>query len=57
MFKAKFIISSTNFYNFFLIITSYIKNQTRILKKISKLSTKIFLKKKMLTRPNLIFII
>ena len=46
MFKTKFIISTCQFL-FFLIITSIIKNKTRIIEKnISNINIKIFIKKK-----------
>ena len=46
MFKTKFVISIIMFI-IFLIITSIIKNETRIVeKRFIKLNTKIFLKKK-----------
>ena len=55
MLKAKFIISSIIFI-IFLIITSYIKNETRIVeKRMSKLSTKIFLKQKDVNEAQLDF--
>ena len=56
MFKTKFIISSIIFISF-LVITSIIKNKTRILeKKISNLNIKYLIKKKILMKHNLIFL-
>tara|TARA_B100000963_G_scaffold328632_1_gene317368 strand:- start:3953 stop:4291 length:339 start_codon:yes stop_codon:yes gene_type:complete len=55
MFKAKFIISTLIFI-ILLIFTSLIKNETRIVeKKISKLNSKIFLKKKDINETQLDF--
>ncbi len=55
MFKAKFIISTIIFITF-LIVTSVIKNETRIVEKqISKLNTKVFLKKKDINEAQLDF--
>ena len=55
MFKTKFIISTTLFI-IFLIITSTIKNNTRLIeKKISNLNPKILLKKKDLNESQLEF--
>ena len=56
MFKTKFVISVSIFITF-LVITSTIKNKTRILEKqISSLNIDIFNKKKIFMRHNLIFI-
>ena len=55
MFKTKFIISTAIFV-IFLIITSAIKNQTRVIeKKISNLSLKILFKKKNINEAQLDF--
>ena len=55
MFKTKFIISAIIFTTF-LIITSVIKNETRIIEKqISKLNVKVFLKKKDINESQLDF--
>ena len=52
MFKTKFIISVSIFITF-LVITSAVKNKTRILEKeISSINEKILHKKKILTRHN-----
>ena len=57
MFKTKLIISISIFVTF-LIITSAIKNKTRIIEKeISSLNIKIFQKQKILMKHNLISII
>ena len=55
MFKKKFIISTTVFI-IFLLITSAIKNQTRIIEKnISSLNTKILAKKKNINEAQMDF--
>lgn len=55
MFKTKFVITASLFI-VFLIITSFIKNKTRILeKKISNLNTKILIKKKDINETQLDF--
>ena len=55
MFKKKFIISTTVFV-IFLLITSIIKNQTRIIEKnISSLNTKIFAKKQNINEAQMDF--
>lgn len=55
MFKTKFIISTTIFV-LFLIITSVIKNKTRVIeKKISNLNERIFIKKKDINETQLDF--
>ncbi len=55
MFKTKFIITTTIFISL-LVITSALKNKTRVLeKKISNLSTKILLKKKDINETQLDF--
>jgi len=55
MFKIKFIIT-TSLFIFFLLITSLIKNETRILeKKISNLNAKILIKKKDINETQLDF--
>jgi len=55
MFKTKFIIT-TSLFIVFLLITSFIKNKTRILeKKISNLNTKILIKKKDVNETQLDF--
>ena len=55
MFKKKFIISTTVFI-IFLLITSIIKNQTRIIEKnISSLNTKIFAKKQNINEAQMEF--
>ena len=57
MFKIKFLISSI-FIIIFLLITSVIKNKTRIIEKnISSLNTKILIKKKISVKHKWIFII
>ncbi len=55
MFKTKFIITASLFV-IFLLITSFIKNKTRILEKqISNLNTKILVKKKDINETQLDF--